>query len=188
MAAKTKPKPAEEQEQSSRVSEFHGFSFGYGSGRGVERRQEVRYCCNDVAEACVLEGGVKHDDPRFHVTVLEISRSGLRLELNQRVEQGAHMEVILPGQVCIRGELRYCSPAGSNFHGGILIHEVVYPQPVANHIDEQQLRLYLAGRGLTLPEVLGVEDHLTRCPECGLRFRAHVSPEPANSSVSPTSR
>jgi len=135
---------------------------------GVERRREARYSCQDQAEARILPG----DAPRFPVVVLGVSRSGLQLELPMPVGKGCQIEITLPRQIVVFGEVRHCRRAGSTFHVGILIQEVSYSGPTADeHIDDDRLQRYLAHDELTLGEVLRIEDHLALCVYCLGRSR-----------------
>lgn len=91
----------------------------------VERRREPRYPCNDPVKVRVISKG----GPRFPATVLEVSRSGLRLELDIPIAKGSDIEVTVRGHVVIFGEIRYCRRTGDSFHAGILIREVLYSRP-----------------------------------------------------------
>jgi PilZ domain-containing protein len=134
----------------------------------VERRREARYSCKDPAEARILPG----DSSRFPVVVLGVSRSGLQLEVPMPVKKGSQIEISLPRQIVVFGEVRHCRRTGSNFHAGILIKEVCYSGPaVDEHIDDDRLRRYLAHNELTLAEVLRIEDHLSLCVYCLGRSR-----------------
>jgi len=80
--------------------------------------------------------------------------------------------VTLPKQAIIFGEIRYCQKVDSHFIAGIRIKDVFYPQALEiGHIHAGQLDRYLAGKGLTTPEVLTVREHLRHCRHC----RAHLA-------------
>ena len=111
------------------------------------------------------------DGSSFSGTVLDISKSGLRVAIPAHLRQGAQIEVILPKQVVIFGEVRHCSRAGEMFHAGILIEEVFYSRDLTSaHLHDDQLSLYLAGRGLTAREVLAVGQHVRMCSVCNRRL------------------
>src|SRR5580698_3501999 len=69
----------------------------------VERRSETRYQTQDPAEIEILPGP---SEP-FYGTVLDVSRSGLRVALTNRISRGQHVKVKLHRNV-IFGEVRYC--------------------------------------------------------------------------------
>ena len=133
----------------------------------AERRREMRYPCHDAAEIRCLQ----REGSSFSATVLDISKSGLRVAVPAHLTQGAQVEVILPKQVVIFGEVRHCGRAGEMFHAGILIEEVFYSRDLSSeHLHDDKLSLYLAGRGLTAREVLAVGQHVRMCSGCSQRL------------------
>lgn len=72
-------------------------------------------------------------------------------------------------RLVIFAEVRYCRQSGSVFHAGVLIEDVVYPKQeaiVQEHLHEDDIALYAAGKGLSAAEVLRVGDHLAACDRC----------------------
>jgi hypothetical protein len=104
--------------------------------------------------------------------MLDISRSGLRVALDAPIWKGADVEVILPKQAIIFGNVRHCRQSGEQFHAGILIDDVFfYKHPAeGTHIQAEQLSRYSAGQGLTVAEVLNVRAHLLQCGLCRTRL------------------
>lgn len=132
-----------------------------------EKRRETRYPTNDPAEVQVLP----IDNARRPATVLDVSQSGLRLELDAHVAKGLQIKVILAGQIVIFGEVRYCRRAGDVFHAGVLIQDVVYSrQGAGKHVHDDDLNLYLFGEGLTAFELIRVREHLILCEPCRIRL------------------
>ena len=133
-----------------------------------EKRREPRYPCNDAVAVRVMSIGPRH----FPATVLDVSRSGLRLELATPIAKGSEIEVAARTQLVVFGEVRYCRRAGEVFHVGVLIRDVVqsHPRAVA-HLHDDEEALYLAGKGLAMADVIRVKDHLTRCEQCRTRLR-----------------
>jgi hypothetical protein len=86
------------------------------------------------------------------------------------------VKIVYPRAIVIFGEVRYCRQSGNIYYIGILIEDVIYAKPeVADHIDDVHLTLYAVGRGLTVPEVIRIQNHLMSCNACGTRFaEAHV--------------
>ena len=133
----------------------------------VEKRREPRYPCNDPVKVRVLSTR----GPRFAATVLDVSRSGLRLELATPIAKGSEVEVTVRGNVIIFGEIRYCRRTSDIFHAGILIRDVLYSRPPAvDHLHDDELSLYLVRMGLTLPELIRIRDHLAKCERCQIRL------------------
>ena len=152
------------------------------SVNGGERRREARYPCNDPAEVRMVPG----DGSRVAATVLEVSRSGMRLELTVSVAKGSQLEIFLPKQVVIFGQVRYCRRAGAKYHAGVLIQEAFYSRSENNeHASDEQIRQYLAGHGLTLPRVIAVRDHLARCEGCRRRMVEEYTHSGESSRVAP---
>ena len=134
----------------------------------LERRSEARYPTRDVAEVQILE---KSSLCRVAATVLDVSRSGLRIEVKSPIAKGSQVQIILGRTLIIFGEVRYCRRGGEAVHAGILIQQVVRPRPLANeHIHDDVLFLYLVGKGLTVPEVIGLREHLILCEACQIRL------------------
>ena len=143
------------------------------SAASKERRREARYPTGDAARIRVLP--IEGDWAA--ATVVDISRSGVRVELSSAVPSGAHVEImVMPRKVVIFGEVRHCRRSGGIFHIGIQIEGVVFPRPdTGAHLDDDQLSLYVAGRGLTSPEVIRAKDHLGACDDCCRRMHATAS-------------
>src|SRR5579872_4630465 len=118
---------------SQMVSEFQGgdgtpqavsTAFALKRARLAERRREARYPTQDPAEVEVRHGEML----RMPAMVVDVSRSGMRLELPAAVGRGEQVKITLPRQVMILGEIRYCRRAGIVYHAGVLIQEVFHGQ------------------------------------------------------------
>jgi len=128
-----------------------------------ERRREPRYPANDPVEVCILESRSE----RVRGTILDISRSGLRLELQAPVAMSVHLEIILPNRAVIFGETRYCRRHSDTFQLGVSIDDVYFAQvPSFRHVEADVLSRYLVGMDLTILEVMQIRDHLTKCSAC----------------------
>lgn len=138
-----------------------------GGGTLRERRREPRYPCNDRAELRRLSDG-----GHFQVTVLDVSRSGVGVALSAALIEGARVEILLPRQVMILGEVRHCRRSGDAFHAGIQIEDVFYSKHIGNgHIHEDQLTHYLEGKGLTVQDAIALGQHLRTCRVCNARLK-----------------
>jgi hypothetical protein len=133
----------------------------------LEKRREARYPTNDPAEVEVVKGGAGH----FSATVLDVSRSGLRLKLDAGVNKGAEVKITLQRNIVIFGQIRYCRPLDGSFDVGVLIQDMAQnsgqPSP---HIEDDLLSLYVIGKGLTVPEVIKLKEHLVNCESCRVRL------------------
>ena len=133
----------------------------------LEKRREARYPTNDPAEVEVVNGGTG----RCPATVLDVSKSGLRLKLESSINRGAEVKVTLQRNVVIFGQIRYCRPLEGSFDAGILIQDMSQnsgqPSP---HIEDDLLSLYVVGKGLTVPEVIKLKEHLVNCEACRIRL------------------
>jgi Flp pilus assembly pilin Flp len=135
--------------------------------RPFQRRRDPRYSTNDQAEVEVLGTNIQ----RQSALVLDVSRSGLRLGVQARIGQFAQVEITLPREVVIFGEVRYCRPAGTDFHAGILIADILHSRtPPGKHIHDDELGLYLIGKGLTAPELIELRKHVICCKPCRSRL------------------
>ncbi len=131
-----------------------------------DRRREAHYPAQEPAELELLYG------PRepIYGTILDVSRSGLRIELPRRIHRGEEVKVKLQHNV-IFGEVRYCRAVSGVFQAGIRIDELVRPAPDRQqHLSEDTLSLYAVGKGLSVSEVIEVREHLLRCETCRARL------------------
>jgi hypothetical protein len=93
-------------------------------GTGLERRKEVRYPTYDPAQVRLSPGG-----RCISGTILDISRSGLGIELGAFIRRGSRVEIILAGRAVIFGTVRYCRRVAKGHHAGVLIEHVVGVRP-----------------------------------------------------------
>lgn len=141
---------------------------------GRERRREKRYPANEPAELVLMQQPV---DTRPCV-VLDLSKSGLQLELASRVPKGAHVKITMPRNIIVFGEIRYCRASGPLFRAGVLIRDLFSPkqEPAGNgaladaHASEDDLSLYAIGKGLTTSEIIRITAHLRECDTCRARI------------------
>lgn len=132
----------------------------------IERRSEARYHTQDPAELEILPG---LGDP-IYGTILDVSRSGLRIALRQRIGRGEQVKVKLHRNV-IFGEVRYCRAVPEGFHAGLKILSLVGPPARHDqHIAEDPLSFYAIGKGLSVSEVIEIREHLAQCEECRARL------------------
>lgn len=75
------------------------------------------------------------------------------------------VQIFTTGNVAISGEIRYCLPAGEVFRAGVRVQNTLL-MPDSEHLDEDLLSHYLAGKGLAAPVVIRIQRHLETCPQC----------------------
>ena len=130
--------------------------------RAEDRRSETRYPAEAPAELEILP----LSPGPFYGTVLDVSRSGLRIALSERLDRNQKVRVTLSGNV-IFGEVRYCRAVAAGFQAGIRIENLVREAGAGDrHIEEDPLSLYAVGKGLALHEVIEIREHLSRCEAC----------------------
>lgn len=133
----------------------------------IEKRREARYPTNDPAEVQVVNGGTG----RSSATVLDVSRSGLRLRLESILNKGAEVKITLQRNLIIFGQIRYCRPLKEGFEAGVRIQDLSQISGQPNpHIEDDHLSLYVIGKGLTVPEVIKLKEHLVNCESCRIRL------------------
>jgi hypothetical protein len=138
--------------------------------QATEKRRETRYPTNDAADVRLLPDDGQH----LPGTIIDISKSGLRLELSTALLKGRRIEIItFPGGLIIFGEVKYCRRVGAVFHAGVLIEGVVSGKEDGEaHILDDEIELYVVGKGLAGQEVLQVREHLSKCDFCCRRVLA----------------
>jgi PilZ domain len=141
----------------------------------LERRREPRYPCNDPVMVRVSPG----DGNRLPATLIDVSRSGLRLEIGVPLIKGGEIEIVLSKQIAIFGKVRHCRRSGEKYQAGVLIQEAFYSSKASDHVSDEQLSSYLTGHGLTLTQVIKVRDHLALCSTCRLRMVSTYTLKPA---------
>jgi hypothetical protein len=131
--------------------------------RRLEKRREHRYPAREIIQVQVIgaSGG------RFGGMVLDISRSGLKIEIGKPLSQGAYLEIVLPNRAIIVGEARYCRSKNKLYHVGVRIEGVYFSQAVSSrHIGNELLACYSRDRGLSPLEAMEIRNHLTACEAC----------------------
>jgi hypothetical protein len=132
----------------------------------AERRAEARYATQDPAELEILPGP---SEP-IYGTILDVSRSGLRIALRERISRGEQVMVKLHRNV-IFGEVRYCRPVPGGFQAGLKIQDLVRPPGRQDeHVADDPLSIYAVGKGLSVAEVIEVREHLAHCEACRARL------------------
>ncbi len=95
----------------------------------------------------------------------------MKLELTTLLPGEARIEVtMLMSRAVIFGSVRYCRRSGAVYHAGVLIEDVVQPRPDTAHLHDDEISLYIVGKGLTATEVLRVETHVFCCDACKQRM------------------
>jgi hypothetical protein len=133
----------------------------------LDRRREARYPTSDPAVVEILHGS----NTELPALVLDVSRSGLRLQLKTAIARGALVKITLVQQSVIYGEVRYCRRAVQEYHIGILVKDLFDLRlPLDEHLSEDDLGFYVVGKGLTVSEVITIKNHLVQCEACRVRL------------------
>lgn len=133
----------------------------------LEKRREARYPTSDPAEVEIVKGGAG----RSSAIVLDVSRSGLRLKLEFSISRGTEVKIVLQSNVTIFGQIRFSKPFEGGFEVGVLIQEMSQSSGQHGpHIEDDLLSLYVIGKGLTVPEVIKLKEHLVNCEACRIRL------------------
>lgn len=132
----------------------------------ADRRREARYPCNKAVQVRNLT----KNEARLSARIIEISRSGLRLELPAPVTKGAQVEILMSKEVAIFGKVRHCGAVGEKYQAGVQIEETYYASEESEHISAVQLTRYVSGTGLTIPQAIRIREHLAHCDACRLRL------------------
>ena len=131
-----------------------------------EKRREARYPTSDPAAVQIL-----NETGQLPATVLDVSRSGVRLRLQAAIPKGAEVKITLQRNVVIFGQVRHCRRCDSGFDTGVAISDLSQSAGTsAAHIDDDLLSLYVIGKGLTVPEVIQLKAHLVNCEACRIRL------------------
>jgi len=134
----------------------------------ADKRKEPRYPTNDRVAINLLP--LRNQSLR--ATILNVSRSGLQLEVSEEIAVGTIVEVLTPAKFAAIGEVRYCRPWGTTFRAGVRVDDAILPPSEARrHMTDDELSLYNAGRGLTASQVIHATKHLSNCAACRDRLR-----------------
>ena len=133
----------------------------------AERRKEARYVCHDAVQIRLLPG----DGRMVLGAMMDISKSGVRVEIPIPAVKGSEIEVMIPREMIIFGEVRHSRRSGEIYVVGMMIRDVFYArQQEGMHVHTDQLSRYLAGKGLSAPEAISVRQHLQYCRYCRSRL------------------
>ena len=128
----------------------------------VEQRQEWRYPTEDTVQIRIVSS-----NENLTGKILEVSRSGLQLEVDVALPIRTHLEILTRGKLAIFGEVRHCRKVGDHFRAGVLIHDTFSQKPSnPRHISDDDISLLASGIGLKVKQVLRIRDHLHECSFC----------------------
>ncbi|HTW63128.1 MAG TPA: PilZ domain-containing protein [Bryobacteraceae bacterium] len=92
-------------------------------GFGAEKRREPRYSTCDAAEVSLLDLPGAH----FGAVVHDVSKNGLRIELDLPVTSGSRLKITLRKRAIVFAIARYCRRTGNTYHVGAEIESAYYP-------------------------------------------------------------
>jgi hypothetical protein len=153
-------------------------------GPFIEKRREQRYLTHETVEVCVLEAESRQEQGILR----DVSRSGLRIELNLAVEAGVRLEVVLRNGTIIFGETRYCRRLAGSYQVGMVIEDVYYPKsgPAASTCNDPRIGDFfptgdaaepLEPNRWDRPRTALNQTQVFRCPIAQGLTGSHVSPD-----------
>jgi hypothetical protein len=144
----------------------------------IEKRREQRYPACDMVEVEVIGA----PNSRFGGMIVDISKSGLRLEVGKPLARGAHLEIVLPSRAIVIGEARYCRTKGKLYYVGVSIQGVYFAQSASSrHIDKDLIARYARGQDLDTIDSMEIRSHLVVCEACRddlAKSRQALAPRP----------
>jgi hypothetical protein len=93
-------------------------------GSSVEKRRETRYATCEPIDVNLLD----INNLRLSGMLRDISKNGMRIELDMPLKTGDRLEVVLRNKIIVFAEVRYCSQTGEFHQIGIVIDDVYYPK------------------------------------------------------------
>jgi hypothetical protein len=124
--------------------------------------QKTLHRTTDVVEICISESEWR----RFSGTIVGVSRSGVRVDVIAAVGH-AVLQIIVPNHVIIFGQVRSCRRTSAGYRVDVAMEDIYFAQmETSSHIHDDQLGLYLLGKGLNTAEVIHIENHLVACANC----------------------
>ena len=82
-------------------------------------RREPRLACNPTGVQARVEGSGRH----FIGQIVEVSRTGIQIQIDEAVAVGSVMTVEL-GDTLLTGDIRHCEPRDGRFAVGIQTNDV----------------------------------------------------------------
>ena len=143
--------------------------------RGSERRREPRFPCNDPVTVRVIPG----DGSLVPATLMDVSRSGVRIEIGLPLPKNTQIEIHLSKQLVVSGRVRHSRRVGTKYQSGVFILETVDESKPSEHVSDEQLSSYLSGQTRAPAEVIRVREHLVQCSACRLRIVDSYSVKPS---------
>lgn len=128
----------------------------------ADRRRALRFPSHVPVQIRIFPS----DGTTIPATLMDISLSGLQLEIDATLPKGAQIEILLSKQLAVFGEVRHCRRIGAKYRAGIVILQAFYASQSEEHISSELIKKYLTRNGLSPAEVLRVREHLTLCTAC----------------------
>jgi hypothetical protein len=91
-----------------------------------EKRRDTRYSTCEPVDVYLLD----MQGLRLPGILRDVSRNGLRIEINMPLKAGDRLEVVLENRAIVFGEIRYCRRLDGCYHAGVLIGDVLYPKTI----------------------------------------------------------
>jgi PilZ domain-containing protein len=113
-------------EQTSACSSAEPSTWSANRKPQAEKRREERYATCEYVEVCLLD----MNNLRLSGMLRDISKHGMRIELDMPLKTGDRLEVLLQSKAIIFAEVRYCRRTGESYQVGSVIDDIYYPKTV----------------------------------------------------------
>ena len=115
----------------------------------VEKRRETRYAICEQVDVYLLD----MNNLRLSGVLRDISKSGMRIELDMPLKAGDRMEVLLQNKAIVFAEVRYCRRSGDSYQVGSVIDDVYYPKSMPSQSTATQRASSTAGSEIISKQV-----------------------------------
>jgi hypothetical protein len=131
--------------------------------RNRESRKEARFQAAGIGDLTIV------DSSRFlklSVDIVNVSRSGFQIELDEPLESGAGVEIRLRESTAM-GEVRHCHRHGTGrYRAGIATHQVIGSPLRMRHLSRADLLPFILNLALTEAQRHFYAEHLKLCAVC----------------------
>jgi hypothetical protein len=124
MTTETNATLPQSPEQASSCSNAAPVNWNWNSTRSphLEKRRETRYETCEPVDLYLLD----MNNLRLSGMLRDISKNGMRIELDMPLKAGDRLEVLLRNKIIVFAAVRYCRRSGESYQIGSVIDDVLY--------------------------------------------------------------
>jgi hypothetical protein len=111
-------------EQASNFPSAAAVNWSSTESPRVEKRSETRYETCEPVDLYLLD----MNNLRLSGMLRDISKNGMRIELDMPLKPGDRIEVLLRNKIIVLAAVRYCRRTGEFYQVGSVIDDVFYPR------------------------------------------------------------